>query len=68
MEDEELSLIDKSIIEMRKRPLSEETIGAIKFGGSDFKKPCVMPWFGLREMRVDGKKRIVPFVGIKGDF
>lgn len=65
---EEPSLIDRSIMEMRSRQLSDETIQAISEGSSKYSLPSVMPWFEVKQMRIDGKDRMVPFIGIRGEF
>ena len=64
---EEGSLIDRSIAELRRRPLSEEEMDAIS-SRPGMKMPSIYPAFFVKEIKVDGKIRAVPFIGIKGTF
>ena len=48
--------------------LTDEEIGAIRFGGQKLKMPRIMPYFEVKEMRIKGKKTLVPFIGIQGTF
>lgn len=52
------------------RPLSKEELDAIagRGGGKAVKGLTVRPWFSVKVIEANGKRNIVPFVGICGTF
>ena len=62
-----MSDIDRAIMLNRSMPLSREELAG--FGPEREKKGCtIRPYAEFREIKVKGKRKIVPFVGIQGTF
>ena len=68
--DAELSELDKAILAIRTRPLSEEELSGVSTRPpEDQSKTAVTPFFELKSIRnKKNKDTIIPFVGIKVSF
>lgn len=62
----EVTDIDRSIMKLRMKPLSESELSSLR--SKSIKMPSVYPYFSIEEIRVKGKLKHIPFVGIKGTF
>ena len=62
----EVTDIDRSIMKLRMKPLSESELASLR--RKSIKMPSVYPYFSIEEIRVNGKLKHIPFVGIKGTF
>lgn len=51
----------------RSMPLSRDELAA--FGPAREKRGCtIMPYVSFEQIKVKGKRRIVPFIGVRGTF
>lgn len=68
-DDEDVRALEEAMAWSRGHPLSREELGG--FGrekrGAD-RGLTVRPWVSAKEMKVNGKKRIVPVFGVRGTF
>jgi len=64
---EKPSLIDVSIAKMRSKPLSQEELDAI-FSPKRRQMPRIMPWATIKAIKIGGKDKLIPFIGIQGTF
>lgn len=64
--DDGVSALDRSLALMRMKPLSREELDAL--GKIRMKQPKMMPHMEFKEIKVDGKMRMVPIVGIRLSF
>lgn len=68
-DDEDVRALEEAMAWSRGRPLSRDELGGF---GKAPRQPDrglkVRPWATIKEAKVDGKRRIVPFFGLKGSF
>ena len=57
---------DKAIADSRRRPISKEEISG--FGRPRRKKPKVTPMVTLEEVKTEDGQKIIPVIGVKGEF
>ena len=64
---EEPSIIDISIAKMRSKPLSQDELDAM-FSPKKKQGPRILPWATVKAIKIGGKDKLIPFIGIQGTF
>ena len=57
---------DKAIADSRRRPISKEEMSG--FGRPGRKKPKVVPMVTLEEVKTKKGTKIIPIIGVEGEF
>ena len=62
-----MEALDRAIMMNRETPLSKAELAAF-VRAEERPRFTVLPYLSVKEIKVGGKKKIVPFVGIQGTF
>ena len=61
------SKLDKAIMDSREKPLSQAELDSFVAMRKKLDAK-ILPYISIKEMRIDGKMKHVPIIGIKGSF
>lgn len=57
---------DKAIADSRRRPISKEEMSG--FGCPGRKKPKIAPMVTFEEIKTEDGQKVIPIIGVKGEF
>ena len=57
---------DKAIADNRRRPISKEEMSG--FGRPGCKKPRIAPMVTFEEIKTEDGQKVIPIIGVKGEF